>query len=53
MEPTPKNSRDVKKLLYEQVPLLIEKLKCCDDRDCYPIVCAVLEITSRLETIPD
>jgi|GEM_PF-7018469 len=41
----PENQRDIKELLYEQVPMLIEKLKTCDAKDSLCVVKAILEIS--------
>ena len=35
---------DIEKLLYKQVPLLIEKLKHTDGKECFLIVQAIREI---------
>lgn len=44
----PNKAEKAEKLLYEQVPMLIQKLQNCDDRDALILVSAILAILNHL-----
>ena len=44
MKTVPENQQDIKKLLYEQIPVLIKKLECCNPGDAYTVTQAIISI---------
>lgn len=51
MKQIPENDQDIKKLLYDQLPLLIERLRTPGEQDCLYVATAISEIVGTIQLI--